>query len=115
MKRFLLLSLPVLILGLGISFYYASDSLKAAVSRALIGNVNKTGLVAFWDFDDCDSCTSVTDRSGNNNKLTMYTTSGTTCLTATNLHTALGKIRNGSTYNGTINCSKDVSGFKLSS
>ena len=38
MKRFLFLAVPVLILGLGISFYYAFEPIKASVLRIVYEN-----------------------------------------------------------------------------
>src|SRR3989338_3934569 len=56
MKRFLFLSLPVLLLGLGISFYYAYEPIQAGVRRALTLNKNITdnGLIAYWTMDELD-------------------------------------------------------------
>lgn len=63
---------------------------------------NANGLVGYWDFDDCDSCGTAADRSGNGNIGTMYTTSCNTA--AGNLHTSSGKIGNGASFDGTNDC-----------
>lgn len=55
------------------------------------------GLVGYWDFDDCDSCSTAADRSGNGNTLTTYSAAGPT---AGNIRVAAGKIGNGISLNG---------------
>ncbi len=59
---------------------------------------NNNGLSGYWDFDDCDTCTTVTDRSGNGNTGTMYNAAGPT---AGDLHTASGRIGRGANFDGT--------------
>ena len=89
MKRFLFLAVPVLILGLGISFYYASDPIKAAIYRITSSITTKSvinisqnnylrdGLIGFWTFNGPDvTGTTATDVSVNGNNGTL--TSGPT-------------------------------------
>lgn len=78
-----------------VAYIYART--KPAGSGTVAKSVaNNSGLAGFWDFDDCDTCTTVTDRSGNSNTGTMYDATGPT---ATNLHVT-GKTGNGSTFDG---------------
>ena len=65
---------------------------------------NNSGLLVYWDFDDCDTCTTVADRSGNSNTGTMYNDGAGGVL---NLHTASssssgfkGKIGGGALFDG---------------
>ncbi|MEK7590359.1 MAG: LamG domain-containing protein [Patescibacteria group bacterium] len=53
---------------------------------------NSTGLVAFWNFDDCDTCSTAKDFSGNSNTGTFQGNAA---------HTASGKINRGITLDGT--------------
>jgi len=74
MKRFLLLVLPVLLLGLGISFYYAYEPIQAGVRRVLTinKNISDNGLIAYWTMDELDKeGTTLRDKGGNLNHGTL--------------------------------------------
>ncbi len=65
-----------------------------------VKDVNRTGLIGYWNFDDYDSFTLTNDMSGNDNHGTMYTTCTTT---PGDLHT-VGKFDNGLNLDGTNDC-----------
>ncbi|MDO8584562.1 MAG: LamG domain-containing protein [bacterium] len=69
--------------------------LKVAQGIVRIRSSPKNGLVGHWNFDECDTCTTTTDRSGNNNAGTMYDN-----VTVANLHTASGRVGNAASFDG---------------
>lgn len=78
---------------------YIYNRTKPAGSGSVAKSVtNMNGLVGDWDFDDCDACTTVADRSGRGNNGTMYDATGSP--DPVNLHTT-GKLGNGATFDGT--------------
>lgn len=68
------------------------EPIKAGTTRALNSWTNNRGLIGYWNFDECDSCTTAVDRSGNGNLGTM--TNGAS-------RTASGKIGNAGNFDGT--------------
>lgn len=73
------------------------EPIKAATSKVLNSWTNNRGLVGYWDFDDCDTCTIAVDRSGNGRTGSMLDNN-----VAADLHTP-GKIGNGANFPGGAN------------
>lgn len=70
-------------------------------SSGSVKQPTKTGLIGYWNFDDCDSCSTATDKSVSANNATLYST----CASVVgNIHASSGKLGLGLTGDGTDNC-----------
>ncbi|MEK7654626.1 MAG: LamG domain-containing protein [Patescibacteria group bacterium] len=103
--RYKILILAIVLTG-GIVFVGSKFEPVKAATRKIITTLsgknttksvaNNNGLVGAWDFDDCDTCTTAKDRSGNNNNGTMYNDGGST---QADLH-GVGRVGKGVTLDG---------------
>lgn len=71
---------------------------SAAVAKIYYGVAARSGLIGYWNFDDCDTCTTANDMSGNGNTGTMYNAAGPT---VGDLHTPDGRVNRGAFFDGT--------------
>ena len=95
-KIFIVSTIAFAILIIVISFNYGEVSAGIAkiitgLTKTTVQTPNNTGLVGFWNFDDCDTCSTANDLSGNRNTGTFQ---------ADAAHTANGKINRGATFDG---------------
>jgi hypothetical protein len=86
----------VIILAAGLVIALSWRPVTAGVAKLYYDFAAQSGLVGYWNFDDCNDCTSAIDRSGKGNTGTMYVAAST----VGNLHTGAGKIRNGISLDG---------------
>lgn len=98
MKPLLIILISLIVIA-GSALWYFSDTVSASIAKiktsltkTTVKSANNTGLVGYWNFDDCDTCSTANDLSGNRNNGTFQ---------ADAAHTANGKINRGATFDGT--------------